>query len=163
MPKLAIQPSTRGFSSIDKRGFQHVLYGKISKKKLTFFLARQFQTTSKQKCSNLRPLLSTPFPQGFRISTNFLYPTLKRGGKKTFKRYLKSEQTEKHTNRQTHRRTFRLRESIGPEGRCLKNGNLLKRKPFIVLKTKPFSSCKKSNFLAFPQTHLTLRKDICVQ
>ena len=28
-------------------------------------IARQFQTTFKQKCSNLRPLLSITFPQGF--------------------------------------------------------------------------------------------------
>ena len=34
MPKLAISPSTRGLESIWKRGFHHVLQGKISKKKL---------------------------------------------------------------------------------------------------------------------------------
>ena len=46
MPKFAIYPSTRGLSSIGKHGFQHVLYGKISKK-LTFFFAAildHFQT-----------------------------------------------------------------------------------------------------------------------
>ena len=58
MPKLAIYPSTRGLSFIGKRGFQHVLYGKISKN----------QTTSEEKCLNLRPLLYITFPQGFRIS-----------------------------------------------------------------------------------------------
>ena len=31
---------------------------------------RQFQITSKQKCLNVRPLLSFTFPQGFRISKN---------------------------------------------------------------------------------------------
>jgi hypothetical protein len=41
MPKLAIYPLTRGLSSIGKRGFQHVLYGKISKKNKKKF-ARQF-------------------------------------------------------------------------------------------------------------------------
>ena len=34
MPKLAIYTLTRGLSSIRKRCFKHVLYGKISKKKL---------------------------------------------------------------------------------------------------------------------------------
>ena len=34
------------------------------------FFARRFQTTSRQKCSNVRPLLSITFPQGFRISKN---------------------------------------------------------------------------------------------
>ena len=37
-----------------------------------------------------------------------------RKGKKTFKRYLKSEHTDTWTDRQTNR----LIESIGPEGRC---------------------------------------------
>ena len=60
------------------------------------------------------PLL---FPQGFRISKNFGHPTSGKGGKKTFKRYLKSEQTDK----QTDGRTFQLIESIGPEGRCFEN------------------------------------------
>ena len=57
------------------------------------------------------PLL---FPQGFRISKNIGQPTLGSGCKKTFKRYLKT----KHTDKQTDRWTFRLIESIGPEGRC---------------------------------------------
>ena len=35
--------------------------GKISKKKKLFF-ARRFETTSKQKCSNVRPLLSITYP-----------------------------------------------------------------------------------------------------
>ena len=39
------------------------------------------------------------------------------GGKKTVKRYLKSEQTDTRTDE----RTNRLIESIGPEGRCFEN------------------------------------------
>ena len=66
----------------------------------------------------MRPLLYITFPQGFRISKNIGHPTSGSGGKNTVKRYLKSEQTNRHTNRQTHRQTFRLIESIGPEGRC---------------------------------------------
>ena len=42
MSKLAIYPSTRGLSSIGKRGFQHVLKGKISKK-TKFFLRGDFR------------------------------------------------------------------------------------------------------------------------
>ena len=47
---------------------------------------------------------------------HFGNPTLGSGGKKTFKRYLKSEQTykqtDRQTNRRTHRRTNRLIENI---------------------------------------------------
>ena len=85
---------------------------KSAKKNL--FFARQFKTTFKQKCSNLRPLLFITFPQGFRISKIYGHPTLGKGAKKTFKRYLKSEQT----NTRTDTRTFPLIESIGPGGRC---------------------------------------------
>ena len=87
--------------------------------KLFFCLAilDHFQT----KYSNLRPLLSTTFPRGFRISKNFGHPTSGSGGKKTCKRYLQSEQTDVQTHRQTDRRTFQLIESIGQEGRCFEN------------------------------------------
>jgi hypothetical protein len=70
-------------------------------KKNYFLFVCQFKTTSKQKCSNLRPLLSITFPQGFQISKNIGHPTLGSGGKKTFKRYLKSEHTNRLTDRQT--------------------------------------------------------------
>ena len=95
---------------------------KSAKKKKLFF-ARLFYTTSKQKCSNVRPILSITFPQGFRISKNIGHLTLGSGGKKTVKWYLKSEQTNTLTNRRTNRRTFWLIESIGPEGRCFENGS----------------------------------------
>ena len=45
------------------------------------------------------------FPQGFRISKNIGHPTLGSGGKKMFKRYLKSEHTQGRTDRQTDRQT----------------------------------------------------------
>ena len=64
---------------------------------------------------------TTTFPQGFRISKNIGHLTLGGGGKKTFKRYLKSEHTDKRTDGQTNRRTFRLIESICSEGRCFEN------------------------------------------
>ena len=70
----------------------------------------------------MTPLLSITFPQGFRISKNIGHPTSGSGGKKTVKRYLKSEQTDRHTHTQTNIIwTFRLIESSGPEGRCFEN------------------------------------------
>ena len=83
------------------------------------------KSAKKQTFFARRPLLSITFPQGFRISKKFGHPTLGSGAKKTFKRYLKSEQTDGHTDTRTDghtdRRTFRLIESIGPEGRCFEN------------------------------------------
>ena len=70
----------------------------------------------------MTPLLSITFPQGFRISKNIGHPISGSGGKKTDKRYLKSEHTDRQTDRQTNIWTFRLIESIGPEGRCFENG-----------------------------------------
>ena len=79
---------------------------------------RRFLTIFKQKYSNLRSLLFITFPQGFRFSINIGHLTSGSGGKKTLKCYLKSEHTNRQTNTRTHRRTFRLIESIGPEGQC---------------------------------------------
>ena len=87
------------------------------------FSVWQFYITSKLKCSNLRSLLSITFPQGFRISKNIGHPTSGSGSKKTVKPYLKIEQTDRQTHTQTHIWTFRLIESIGPEGRCFENKN----------------------------------------
>ena len=70
---------------------------------------------------DFRPLLSITFPQRFQISKNIGHPTSGSGGKKTVKRYLKSEQTDKQTDKQTNIWTNRLIESIGPEGRCFEN------------------------------------------
>ena len=58
--------------------------------KNNFFFARQFYTLFEQKFSNLRPLLSITFPQGFQKSKKFGHWTLGSGGKKTVK------QSEKH-------------------------------------------------------------------
>ena len=119
IPKLAIRPSTRGLESIGKRGFHHVLKGKIIKKKL-FFCAAIFDNFQIKMFQSETTSVNY-FPQGFRISNNIGHPTSVSGGKKTFKRYLKSEHTDKHTDKHTDRRTFRLIESIGPEGRCFEN------------------------------------------
>ena len=47
------------------------------------------------------------FPQGFPIFKYFGHTPSGSGGKKTFKRYLKSEHTDKHTHRQTNTQTDR--------------------------------------------------------
>ena len=61
----------------------------------------------------------------YYFSPMISHPTLGSGSKKTFKWYLKSEQTHRHTDAQTDRHTHiwtnRLIERIGPEGRCFEN------------------------------------------
>ena len=52
-----------------------------NQQKNKLFFARRFQTTSKQKCSNVRPLLSITFPQGKSIK--FGHWTSRSEGKKT--------------------------------------------------------------------------------
>ena len=79
--------------------FSPCFVGQNQQKKL--FFARRFLTIFKPKCSNVRPLLFITFPQEFKISKNIGHPTSGSGGKKTFKLYLKIEQTDKHTDRQT--------------------------------------------------------------
>ena len=85
-----------------------------NQQKNKLFFARRFQTTSKQKCSNVRPLLSITFPQGFRISKNIGHPTSGSGGKKTVKRYLKSEHTDKQTHKHMDISTYRKHRPRGP-------------------------------------------------
>ena len=66
-----------------------------------FFLFGDLRPLSK-KISNLRPLFSITFPQGFWVSKKYWTSDFgKWGGKKTFKRYLKSEQTDIRTDTQT--------------------------------------------------------------
>ena len=87
---------------------------KSAKKNKLFFCAAILE----QKCSNQRPLLSITFPQGFRILKKYWTSDFWKGGKNTFRRYLKSEHTDGQTDGRTDRRTFRPIERIGPEGRC---------------------------------------------
>ena len=94
--------------------------------KKTFF-AQRFQTIFQQKCSNLRPLLSITFPQEFRISKNIGYPILGSGGKKAFKRYLKSEYTDGQTDGQTDEQTdghFDLQKASAQKADALNYINL---------------------------------------
>ena len=64
------------------------------------------------------PLFSITFPQGFRISKNIGHLISGSGGKKTFKWYLKSEQTDRRTDRRTDRQTniatYRKHRPKGP-------------------------------------------------
>ena len=124
MPKIAIYPL------IHREAWFSTCFVRQNQQKTNFFctaILDHFQT----KCSNLRPLLSITFPRGFRILKNFGHPTSGSGGKKTFKQYLKSEQTDRHTDR----RTNRLIESIGPEGRCFENYQV-----FTELSPRPIQS-----------------------
>ena len=70
-----------------------------NQQKKTFF-TRRFLTTSQQKCSILRPLLSSTFPQEFWISKIFGHPTSGSGGKIGLKIYhaKRDRQTDIHTN-----------------------------------------------------------------
>ena len=122
--------------------------------KKTFFVTR-LSTIFKQKCSYLRPLLSITFPQGFRICKNIGHPTLGSLGKKTFKRYLKSEHTDTHTNGRTDRRTNRLIESIGPEGRCFENrkGNIFRNLINVYLVSSKKKLIGSPNFLLIWREH----------
>ena len=73
-------------------------------KKKTFFCAAilgNFQT----KMFIYETTSFHDFPQGFRISKNIGQTSSGSGGKKTFKRYLKSEQTDRRTDTQTDRQT----------------------------------------------------------
>ena len=63
---------------------------------------KPFPNTNVQMLDHFFPLL---FPQGFRIFKNIGHPTSVSGGKKTVKRYLKSEQTHGQIDGQTDRRT----------------------------------------------------------
>ena len=82
------------------------------KKIVMFFLVLSYGITQ------LRPLLSITFPQGFGISKHIGHPTSGSGGKKTVKRYLKSEQTDGHTDTRTHGQTdistYRKHRPRGP-------------------------------------------------
>ena len=76
---------------------------------------RRFQTTSKQKCSNVRLLLYITFPQGFRISKNIGHPTSGNGGKKPLNGTSKvNRHTDKQTDKQTDILTYRKHRPRGP-------------------------------------------------
>ena len=85
---------------------------KVKNKKL--FLRGDFRQFLNKNVHIWDPFFPLLFPKDSESLKNIGHPTSGSGGKKTVKRYLKSEQT----HRRTDRRTFRLIESIGPEGRC---------------------------------------------
>ena len=69
-----------------KKAFKQYLTRMVCPKKL--FFVRQFYTLYHYQFSNLRPLLSITYNQGFQKSKKFWYRTLGSGVKKTFKRYV---------------------------------------------------------------------------
>ena len=77
----------------------------------TPFISKSFQIWD-----HFFPLL---FPNNSKSLKNVGHPTSRSGGKETFKRYLKSEQTHRHTYTHTHIWTNRLIESNRPRGPML--------------------------------------------
>ena len=80
----------------------------------------------------MRPLLSITFPQGFWISKNIRHPTSGNGGKKTFKRYLKSD----HTDTQTDGRTdgpFDLKKASAQRADALKKVYFMEFNSIMVI------------------------------
>ena len=108
MQKLAIYPWTRGSVVFN------MFCTAKSAKKNNFFLRGNFRPLPNKNVQIGDHFFPSLFPKdSFGMSKFFGHPTSGSGGKKTFKWYLKSEQTDT--------RTFRLIESIGPEGRCFEN------------------------------------------
>ena len=93
-----------------------------NQKKKKLFFARRFQTTFKQKCSNLKPLLSITFPKDSKslkiLDIRLREVEAKRRSNGASK---VNTRTDGQTDVRTDRRTDRLIESIGPEGRCFEN------------------------------------------
>ena len=100
---LAKQGKTESFAE-SWFGFGHPWFPpclvRQNQQKKTFLFARRFLTIFKQKCSNLRPLLSITFPQGFWISKNIGHPIGKWGQKdvETVPQKWTHTQTDKQTD-----------------------------------------------------------------
>ena len=77
-------------------------------------LRGNFRPLPNKNVQMLDQFLTLLFPQGFRISKNIGHPTSGSGGKKTAKRFLKSEQTDGQTHRQTDISTYRKHQPRGP-------------------------------------------------
>ena len=99
-----------------KKTFKRNEQMKKIRKKL--FSPCQFYTLYEQQFSNLRPLLSITFPQGFRISKKLGHWTSGSGGKRPLNGVRKCDG---QTDRQTDTRTSRLTESIGLRADALKS------------------------------------------
>ena len=101
----------------------------------------RLQSIWKQTVPNFTDIVWSKKPavkSGFHLSLYVQYR-----GKKTFKRYLKSEHTHGRTDGQTHRRTFQLIESIGPEGRCFEKWRLFELICAAYIVTLNSSLCSK--------------------
>ena len=95
-----------------------------------FFFFWRFQTTSKQKCSNLRPL----FPKDSE-SLKTLDIRLREVGAKRRLNGTSKVKTQKdgQTDTLTRRGTFQLIESIGPEGQYFENQLFLQSLCFLIM------------------------------
>ena len=99
----------------EKHRYQKILLSKAKFAQQLFFFWAAILHPLLVKFSNLRPVLSITFPQGFQISKIFGHPTSENGGKKTFKRYLKSDEyTDRQTDTQMDKSTFRKHRPRGP-------------------------------------------------
>ena len=95
------------------------------------------------------PLLSITFPQGFWISKNLGHPTSRNGGKKTFKRYLKSEHTQKKEKKKENKNLFpyQVSFSLHVNGDTIRIGRDIQCLPYV-------------GFLKFDQTFQKLKSVI---
>ena len=69
--------------------------------KKTFFLRGDLRSLSNKNVQMLDHFFALLFPKDSKSLKNIGHPTLGKRGKKTFKRYLKSEQTDGETHGQT--------------------------------------------------------------
>ena len=79
---------------------------------MSFFSLWQFYTLYEQKFSNMRPLLSITFPQGFRKSKKFGHWTLGSGGKKKESESVTDKQTDGQTFRHFDKKKFKGQKAI---------------------------------------------------
>ena len=108
-------------SLIHREAWFPACFERQNQQKKLFFLCGDFRQLSSKNVQMLDHFFPLLFHKNSESLKNIGHPTLGSGGKKTSKRYLKSEQTNGQKDTQTDRPTFRLIESIGPEGRCFEN------------------------------------------
>ena len=97
-----------------------------------FFRRRNFTSFRSKIFRIWDHLFTLLFPQGFQISNKFGHWTSGSKGKNWVRKC--DVQTDKQTNK--HTETFRLMESLGPEGRCFKNPAHRRQRIY----------CRKNNF-----------------
>ena len=99
------------------RSVVSIMFFKAKSAKNTILLFGDFRPLPNKKNQIWNHFFSILFPKDSESLKSLDIQLREVGAKKRFKRYLKSEQTDRHTDR----RTNRLIESFGPEGRCFDN------------------------------------------